>query len=862
MYSFYDHLYNGSNPYYSQQTSKKLTKAAQGLNIPRCPRGWVWDESLQKCVQDKEARKALAQKVVDVARQHVNDDSYFPVPESIKNTQDAMDHGANGCIGGVCSVLTEAGAMDAPNWSNTDFAAKAKDYGFPNKGYGLSGIKNLEPGDILQMVNDYNDQGNVYPGHSMIFLGVNDDGDYEFFDNYNGPRYHTTTKWSKRRVEEELNPSNNNPKITHSVIYKMNPYDPPPYNGDDPKVTAALEERKKNLKDNLHNNLSYQYGANEQVPKGYGKNDNTQTFGNYNTIDNIETVRNSPLSDVNEYGDNFPNEPDLEHNTYYRSGWKTDALKSFFDMANNPEAIDNLVSQTGASKEDIHDSLLNVFGELGQESNWGDPEGGKSKAEYKYEKFLSTTGLGHLLGGGKKLSVGPGQIKLKYIDEDLKDKFDIHTTKDLFNTDKVAQLMVAQDLKAKGILKKWSDDGTLGKKLGIKINGEEPTVETLPGGVGRWSPYLRNSLYNISTGKRGANNSFTKIGKFFGMQDIGNKSNIDPTTGDLIEPWKLDAGSYPSKVANMTNKYLTRRATTPGTILGVNEQNPTESNTQYINSPEGNEYGENLEDYNNLMPEIQVIGGTGNTSNIWEQRSNNIIHQLNPVVVQSHRRAPVTGGIRYAEPPVEATGNNLINQQNINPLNTNKMGGSINYMAAGGGAQDAQQQQLMQIIQMYAQMKGKDPRQVIQELKQLDPAAQKQALQQIVSEVQQGAQGQQQGQQQMAPQQQAPEQAPMQRMGGQPCYNCGGMYAYGGVSGQNPNPGTYEDGYSGTNAGNNYFNHGGAFVPSYADSAYGGMMYGGGMAEGGVVVGGVYNADQSMLQKLQAGGYTYEIVND
>jgi len=311
-------------------------------------------------------------------------------------------------------------------------------------------------------------------------------------------------------------------------------------------------------------------------------------------------------------------------------------------------------------------------------------------------------------------------------------------------------------------------------------------------------------------------------------------------------------------------------------------------------------------------------------------------------------------------------------------------------MAAGGTA-DQQQQQLMQIIQMYAQMKGQDPKQIIQQLQQLDPTAQKQALQQIVAEVQQGAQSQQQ----MAPQQQA---APMQRMGGQPCYNCGGMYAtgggfengsffnvpatptpeiyqtapynmehfkqyipeykntygiprinngdtydkftrnlvkkgvpsqeagniatfmnkyydtegnvqnipftnpyytppvdpnfkgiddperqkererkvmlqttgkgameiyaYGGVSGQNPNPGTYEDGYSGTSTAGQYFNNGGAFVPSYGQSAYGAMMYGGGMAQGGVVIGGVYDADPAMLQKLQAGGYTYEIVND
>jgi hypothetical protein len=175
-------------------------------------------------------------------------------------------------------------------------------------------------------------------------------------------------------------------------------------------------------------------------------------------------------------------------------------------------------------------------------------------------------------------------------------------------------------------------------------------------------------------------------------------------------------------------------------------------------------------------------------------------------------------------------------------------------MQMGGSSEQEQQQQLMQIIQMYAQMKRQDPEQIIQELQQLDPDTQKQRLQEIVATVQQGAQ-QQASQQQAAPMQ-------MQRMGGQPCYNCGGMYAYGGVSGQNHNPGVYDDGYSGTSSAGNYFNSGGSFVPSYGDSAYGAMMYGGGMSQGGVVVGGIYDADPSMLQRLQAGGYTYEIVND
>jgi hypothetical protein len=853
MYTFFDQLYNSTNPYYAKQISKRLSKAAEGLNIPRCPPGWVWNESLQKCEQNKEERKALAKKVVDLARKHVNDDSYFPVPESIRNSPEGMAYGANGCIGGVCSILTEAGIMEAPNWSNTDFALHAKDYGFPNKGYGLSGIKNLEPGDILQMVNDRNDQGNYYPGHAMIFLGIDENGEYEFFDNFNGPNTHKTTKWSKSRVEEELNFSNNDPKKPHSVIYKMNPYDPPPYTGNDAEISAIIEERKANHLAKLQSNLSYNYDANEEPYKGYGNPDMFPKFGKYEKLDGTQQIQEEVMQpDGSVLVNSFYPEP----NTYRKTGWNNETIASFFNLANSQDEIDNLVNITGASKEDIHDSLLNVFGELGQESNWGNPQGQKSKKEYNYEKFLSTTGVGKFLGGGKRHSVGPGQIKLKFIEDDLKDKLNIHTTKDLFDPYKVTQLMIAQDLKAKDVLKSWSNQGTLGKNLGIKVNGEEPTIETLPGGVGRWSPYLRNSLYNIAYGKRGANNRFTKIGKFFGMQNIGNRSNIDPVTGDLIEPWKLDAGSYPSKVANLTTKYLTRKSTTPNTLVGPNEQDPTLS---YLNSPQYNEFQQNLYKYTGLPANVKETGMLENPNNYWQQSDNKIIQALSPVLIKSKATpTPVRGGTRYATPAPIPSGNDVVNPQNlINPLNTNKMGGSINYMQGGGdSSQSAEQQQLMQIIQMYAQMKQQDPREIIQELQQLDPDTQKERLQMIVAEVQQAAQKQAVPQQQAAPMQ-------MQRMGGQPCYNCGGMYAHGGVSGQSFNPGVYADGYSGTSSAGNYFNSGGSFVPSYGDSAYGAMMmYGGGMSEGGVVIGGVYDANPAMLQKLKAGGYTYEIVND
>ena len=201
----------------------------------------------------------------------------------------------------------------------------------------------------------------------------------------------------------------------------------------------------------------------------------------------------------------------------------------------------------------------------------------------------------------------------------------------------------------------------------------------------------------------------------------------------------------------------------------------------------------------------------------------------------------------------------------------------------------------MQIIQAYAQATQTDPRKIIEQLQQMEPQQQQQALAQMVEALQGGAGEEEQGmdprmQQQMMAQQQGMSQPPMQRYGG--------AYAYGG---------SYDDG---SFSGNQYYNYGGAYVPTYGEYAYGGPMmeqpsyfnqqspmgYGGAMnngmmyrdnqyakggtynkpsskkanfakssskggyANGGIVVGQTMEATPELLQKLKEGGYTFEYV--
>lgn len=102
------------------------------------------------------------------------------------------------------------------------------------------------------------------------------------------------------------------------------------------------------------------------------------------------------------------------------------------------------------------------------------------------------------------------------------------------------------------------------------------------------------------------------------------------------------------------------------------------------------------------------------------------------------------------------------------------------------------QEQLMQLIQMFAQMTGNDPQQIMQQLQQLPPEQQMQAIQQMAEAIQSQQQSPEQAQMQQAPQGMPPgaaeempvgEDAAMNEMGGgeemmAPPMMFGGMTGY------------------------------------------------------------------------------------
>lgn len=111
--------------------------------------------------------------------------------------------------------------------------------------------------------------------------------------------------------------------------------------------------------------------------------------------------------------------------------------------------------------------------------------------------------------------------------------------------------------------------------------------------------------------------------------------------------------------------------------------------------------------------------------------------------------------------PVDRYNNPYESQFNSQP--TFQMGGAPQeqiaqqQMPPQQEGQASQQDQIMQLIQAYAQAMGISPEEIMQQLQQMDPQAQQQAIQQMAQELQ--------GAQQQAPQQEMPPEQMMQRGG-------------------------------------------------------------------------------------------------
>lgn len=474
-----------------------------GANNP-CPPGWKQNEK-GECVQDEAARRALAKKNVEIARQHIKNKSFFPVPQSILDTEEGRK-GAYGCIGGVCEILKESGALVNPKfntWSNTDFERNAKEYGFPNAGIGLSGFDNLEDGDVLQLYHSYNDQGNVYPSHSMLFLGKNKDGKYEFFDNYDA----TTgggdglTIWDEDRVREELDLKNRKKDESHGRIFKVNPWTAPPAFAS-PEAQAAFENKQRQLASETGYDPQYNYSINPE---------------SYITKNKLQVPK---------------------------------GMQYVIDFGNNNEKVNSLLESLNrinlgnvAQKAEVHNSIQNVFGILGQENKWDNRWfGGDYGLENTFENIVAPF----------EKSVGPGQIKFSEISPEMKKEFGIESPRDLFNWEKLIPLMVARDLENKNWMKNQ------GENLGLRITGSPASYENLPQDYRYYSPYFwRGYGQQIKTQAGNAFDKNNSVSNFKSRDEYNAARNKFINDNLSTYQKKFDKESYGRNVQENIKNFLT-----------------------------------------------------------------------------------------------------------------------------------------------------------------------------------------------------------------------------------------------------------------------------------------------------------------
>lgn len=173
-------------------------------------------------------------------------------------------------------------------------------------------------------------------------------------------------------------------------------------------------------------------------------------------------------------------------------GNEPEGVKEFLKLANDDTRVTDIIKRLDkaglASKADklsVHNSLLNVFGILGQENKFENRLfGGDFGVENLIERNIYD-GLIPTPGAEGNLSIGPGQIKFSSINPEIRKAFGIKKPKDLYNWDKVLPLMVGMDISNR----KWMENQ--GEKLSERIIGEPGAGSTdMIWDEARMSPYF------------------------------------------------------------------------------------------------------------------------------------------------------------------------------------------------------------------------------------------------------------------------------------------------------------------------------------------------------------------------------------
>jgi hypothetical protein len=240
----------------------------------------------------------------------------------------------------VCGIVSDAGFIPHGYYTNTKFAEQAQDLGFSRA---LADINLMQPADVIQHMSDTNDQGTRFPSHAEIFKGINEGGDYEFYDYYDK------------------------------------------YNGNGGIRTYSkpeLEERFNRFKNRDNSGVQSQFFSLD--PEGLPKTTPPQFPYNLSNKEQEDYFNSTHAADTKYYPAEATQGPSLDFNEYNRGLKKHELTKLF----NNKTLDEQLRKELKITDQDLQKAKPLIYGIMDQESDFGNPKSIKRNIKYGLKELL------------------------------------------------------------------------------------------------------------------------------------------------------------------------------------------------------------------------------------------------------------------------------------------------------------------------------------------------------------------------------------------------------------------------------------------------------------------------------------------
>lgn len=288
----------------------------------------------------------------------------------------------------------------------------------------------------------------------------------------------------------------------------------------------------------------------------YGSPVGGRGISNDPKIQEIIDNKNKKLKEEGYTFNEFKNESDY-YNT--ENSDKNNIIQKILKMSIDDNVVTEMAKKYNLTKKQVQNQIALLPGVFEQESNYGNPsilESPLSFFEQKYENIQPSYFT-------SDNSVGPAQIKYESIPKDLRDKYNIKSSKDLYNSEIFIPLTLEQNLRNRNWVNKNKEKF---KKQGItSLNINEDNID-------EFSLYARQQFPTLN-GNRKFNPTYQAIQdyrkKYKNSSPLINNTDLDKISDE--ELWEkvkdtkefkdrlkhyqlnLDPGSYPKQIIKYSN---------------------------------------------------------------------------------------------------------------------------------------------------------------------------------------------------------------------------------------------------------------------------------------------------------------------